>query len=59
MTARPATHRPGHSAGFTLLELIVGLTITGLIVTAGYTALATVMDRRAQAERQQLMWASN
>lgn len=42
---------PRRTAGFTLLELVIGLTITGMIVTAGYNALATVLDRREQAER--------
>ena len=34
----------------TLLELIVGLTVTGLAVSAGIAALATLGDRRAQAD---------
>jgi type II secretory pathway pseudopilin PulG len=36
--------------GMTLLELVVGLTITGLVITAGFTALQVLEDRRAQAE---------
>lgn len=52
MTTRRHVSPPFQPAnGFTLLELVVGLTITGMIVTAGYSALATVMDRRAEAER--------
>src|SRR5215472_11616690 len=34
----------------TLLELVVGLTITGLVITAGFAALQVLQDRRAQAE---------
>ena len=34
----------------TLLELIVGLTITGLVVTAGFAAVAALGDRRAQLD---------
>ena len=34
----------------TLLELIVGLTVTGLALTAGFGALGTVGDRRARLE---------
>lgn len=53
-------------SGFTLIELIVSLTITGIVLTAGYTAFSTVIDRgeasrhaldeviRSQAEREQL-----
>ncbi|HYK10840.1 MAG TPA: type II secretion system protein [Gemmatimonadales bacterium] len=36
--------------GMTLLELVVGLTITGLVITAGFAALQVLQDRRAQAE---------
>lgn len=38
-------------AGMTLLEVIVGLTITGLAVSAGYGALASVLDQRDRAEQ--------
>lgn len=53
-------------SGFTLVELIVSLTITGMVLTAGYTAFSTVVDRgevarraldeviRSHAEREQL-----
>jgi hypothetical protein len=36
----------------TLLELIVGLTITGFTMTAGYGALASIIDHRVRAESQ-------
>jgi hypothetical protein len=36
----------------TLLELLVGLTITGTILTAGYGALASIVDHRAVVETQ-------
>ena len=36
--------------GMTLLELVVGLTVTGLVVTAGFGALQMLGDRRLQAE---------
>jgi hypothetical protein len=36
----------------TLLELIVGLTITGTVVTAGYGALASIVDHSAAAEER-------
>jgi prepilin-type N-terminal cleavage/methylation domain-containing protein len=36
--------------GMTLLELIVGLTVTGLVVTAGFAAVAMIGDRRGQIE---------
>jgi prepilin-type N-terminal cleavage/methylation domain-containing protein len=35
--------------GFTLIELVVALTITGLVLTSGYAALATIVGRRAGA----------
>jgi type II secretory pathway pseudopilin PulG len=34
----------------TLLELVVGLTVTGLALTAGFSALALLGDRRHRAE---------
>jgi prepilin-type N-terminal cleavage/methylation domain-containing protein len=37
--------------GFTLVEVLVGLTVAGLALTAGFTALAFVNDRSAEAER--------
>jgi prepilin-type N-terminal cleavage/methylation domain-containing protein len=33
-------------AGFTLIELIVSLTITGAVLSAGFAAFRTVLDRR-------------
>ncbi len=36
--------------GMTLLELIVGLTVTGLVLAAGFASLATIGDRRARIE---------
>lgn len=35
----------------TLLELTVGLVVTGMIVAAGYAAFGTVIDRREQTAR--------
>ena len=39
-------------AGMTLIELIVALTITGLAVGSGYSAYATLADRRMLADHQ-------
>ncbi len=39
------------TAGMTLLEVVVGLMITGVAVTAGYGALASVLDQRDRAEQ--------
>lgn len=39
-------------AGMTLIELIVALTITGLAVGSGYSAYATLADRRVVADHQ-------
>lgn len=36
--------------GVTLLELIVGLTITALVLTAGFASVAAIGDRRGQLE---------
>jgi prepilin-type N-terminal cleavage/methylation domain-containing protein len=36
--------------GMTLLELVVGLTVTGLVMTAGFGALQVLGDRRVHAE---------
>jgi prepilin-type N-terminal cleavage/methylation domain-containing protein len=36
--------------GMTLLELIVGLTITGLVITAGFASVTTIGDRRVQLD---------
>jgi type II secretory pathway pseudopilin PulG len=36
--------------GMTLLELIVGITVTGMAVTAGLAAVAALADRRRQME---------
>jgi prepilin-type N-terminal cleavage/methylation domain-containing protein len=36
--------------GMTLLELMVGLTVTGLVLSAGYAAFSSVTDHRARAE---------
>jgi hypothetical protein len=36
----------------TLLELIVGLTVTGVTVSAGFAAFASMMDHRSAAEEQ-------
>ena len=38
--------------GMTLIELIVALTITGFAVGSGYSAYATLADRRIVADRQ-------
>ena len=36
--------------GMTLIELMVGLTITGTVLAAGYGALASLVDHRAAAD---------
>jgi prepilin-type N-terminal cleavage/methylation domain-containing protein len=36
-------------AGMTLLELVVGLTITGIALAAGYAALSSALDHRQRA----------
>jgi prepilin-type N-terminal cleavage/methylation domain-containing protein len=36
--------------GMTLLELVVGLTVTGLVLSAGYAAFSSVTDHHARAE---------
>lgn len=38
------------SKGMTLLELVVGLTVTGLALTAGFAALGSLGDRRREGE---------
>jgi prepilin-type N-terminal cleavage/methylation domain-containing protein len=38
-------------SGMTLLELLVGLTITGMALAAGYGALATTLDQRERMVR--------
>jgi prepilin-type N-terminal cleavage/methylation domain-containing protein len=37
------------AAGFTLIEVIVGLAVGGIVILAGFSALATVQDRSAHA----------
>jgi prepilin-type N-terminal cleavage/methylation domain-containing protein len=37
------------SLGFTLIEIIVGLAVGGIVILAGFTALATVQDRSQHA----------
>lgn len=37
--------------GMTLIELVVALTITGLVMTSGYAAFSTMAERRTQATR--------
>jgi prepilin-type N-terminal cleavage/methylation domain-containing protein len=37
-------------AGFTLIEVLVGLSVSALALTAGFAALSFVADRAAQAE---------
>lgn len=38
-------------SGMTLIELVVGLTITGMVISSGYAAFAMVADRRESADR--------
>jgi prepilin-type N-terminal cleavage/methylation domain-containing protein len=47
-TLPPARRR----SGLTLIELVVALTITGLAMSAGYSAFATLADRRQQSTEQ-------
>jgi len=42
--------RPAHTSGFTLVEVIVGLAVGGVVLLAGFTALATVQDRSVHAQ---------
>lgn len=42
-------HRP--VAGFTLIELVVGTAVAGLVVTAGIGALGLIQDRSRAADR--------
>jgi prepilin-type N-terminal cleavage/methylation domain-containing protein len=42
-TARPGPH------GFTLIEIVVGLTVGGIVLMMGFAALASVQDRSAHA----------
>lgn len=41
--------RPRGTAGMTLLELLVGLMVTGLVLAAGYAAVASISDHRRRA----------
>ena len=41
--------RPPSVSGMTLLELVVGLTVTGVALSAGFGALSLIGERRAQA----------
>lgn len=43
--------RPGSRGGFTLVELLVGLTVSALALTAGFTALAFVGERSRHADQ--------
>jgi prepilin-type N-terminal cleavage/methylation domain-containing protein len=54
---RPAASRrmsafARRKSGLTLIELVVALTITGLAMSAGYSAFATLADRRARSSDQ-------
>jgi prepilin-type N-terminal cleavage/methylation domain-containing protein len=40
------------ASGFTLLELIISITITGMVVSAGYAALTVLLDRREMIEAE-------
>lgn len=47
----PARPPPKRSAqGMTLLELVVGLTVTGMVMTVGFGALQVLTDRREHVE---------
>jgi prepilin-type N-terminal cleavage/methylation domain-containing protein len=48
MNAR-TRRRAGGRTGMTLVELVVGLAITGLALAAGYAALGAAIDHRARA----------
>jgi prepilin-type N-terminal cleavage/methylation domain-containing protein len=45
--------------GFTLVEVLVGLTVAALALTAGFTALSFVSDRSEEAERATLSILEN
>jgi len=46
VTGAPDTRR-GARAGMTLIELVVGLVVTGMVTAAGFGAFAAIVDRRA------------
>jgi len=50
MRNEPARHRCAQRPGFTLMEVIVGLTVSALALTAGFAALSFVADRARAAE---------
>lgn len=58
MSARVSGGRPPaavpRTAGFTLIEVLVGLAVGGIVVLAGFAALATVQDRAAHAKEASL-----
>jgi prepilin-type N-terminal cleavage/methylation domain-containing protein len=43
--------RPGGRPGMSLLELVVGLTITGVVFAAGYAAVASIADHRQRVDQ--------
>jgi type II secretion system protein J len=44
-----ARRRANRSLGFTLIEVIVGLAVGGIVILAGFSALTTVQDRSVHA----------
>lgn len=44
----------GRASGFTLVELLVALTVAGIALAAGFAALAAVQDRSAHAHQASL-----
>lgn len=51
MRSRPLPPGDPRGGGFTLIELVVGMAVAGLVVTAGIGALGLVQDRSDQADR--------
>lgn len=49
--ARPDLHPPTPSRGFTLLELLIAITIFSIIATFAYAGLKVVLDTKQQTEQ--------
>lgn len=45
------SHRPSRRAGFTLLELVVALVVTGVVALLAYSTLRAGLDTEARVER--------